>query len=86
MLKPDLIEQFQDIPLEYLQPVIDDKDTKSMLNEFMRLRITGETIYLRNSLINRINGMINITFSCDGSHYIDQQTFFQKLETFRTPD
>ena len=57
-----------------------------MLNEFMRLRITDETIYLRNSLINRINGMINITFSCDGSHYIDQQTFFQKLETFRTPD
>jgi len=30
--------------------------------------------------------MINLTFSCDGSHYIDQQTFFQKLETFRTPD
>ena len=69
LLKPDFIEQFRDIPLEHLQPVIDDKDTKSILNEFMRLRITDETIYLRNSLINRINGMINLTFSCDGSHY-----------------
>ena len=52
----------------------------------MRLRITDETIYLRNGSINRINGSMNMTFSCDGSHYIDHQTFFEKLETFGTTE
>ena len=49
-----------------------------------RLRTTDETIYLRNGSINRINGMIGMTFSCDGAHYIDHKTFFEKLETFAT--
>jgi len=26
-----------------------------------------------------------MTFSCDGAHYIDHKTFFQRLETFATP-
>jgi len=29
-----------------------------------------------------INGMINMGFSCDGTRYIDHQTFFAKLQTF----
>ena len=56
-----------------------------MLDEFKRLRMTDETIYLRNCSINLINGMIGMTFSCDGAHYIDHRTFFEKLETFATP-
>ena len=28
--------------------------------------------------------MIGMTFSCDGAHYIDHKTFFEKLETFAT--
>lgn len=84
VLKPDFIEQFRDTPLQHLQPVIDESDTNLILDEFMRLRTTDETIYLRNGSINRINGTIGMTFSCDGSHYIDHQTFFEKLETFAT--
>jgi len=26
--------------------------------------------------------MIGMTFSCDGAHYIDSDTFFEKLEHF----
>ena len=44
-----------------------------------------ETIYLRNASINLVNGMIGMTFSCDGSHYIDHKTFFDKLESFGRP-
>jgi hypothetical protein len=33
-----------------------------------------------------MNGMIGMTFSCDGSHYIDYETFFDKLEHFGTPE
>jgi len=46
------------------------------------LRIIDETIDLRNGLINRINGTINMTFSCEGSHYIDHMILFEKLEYF----
>ena len=53
-----------------------------LLGEFRRLRLTDETIYLRNAAVNLINGMINMSFSCDGTHYIDHKTFFAKLDDF----
>jgi hypothetical protein len=82
VLDDNFIEQFRDVSLEHLQPVIDRDDARIILEEFRRLRTTDETIYLRNASINRINGMIGMTFSCDGTHYIDHKTFFEKLETF----
>ena len=57
-----------------------------ILTEFRRLRLTDQTIYLRNAAINLINGMINMTFSCDGTHYIDYQTFLAKLDRFETTE
>ena len=84
VLDPGFIDQFRDVSLAHLQPVIDAEDTRIILAEFSRLRTTDETIYLRNGSINRINGMIGMTFSCDGAHYIDHKTFFEKLETFAT--
>jgi hypothetical protein len=32
------------------------------------LRLTDETLYLRSASINAFNGMIGLSFSCDGSH------------------
>lgn len=85
VLAPGFIDQFRDAPLDHLEPVINEDDTSAILSEFRRLRTTDETVYLRNGSINRINGMIGMTFSCDGAHYIDHKTFFDKLETFSTP-
>lgn len=65
-----------------LQPA----DIERIFREFKRLRLTDETIYLRNAAVNLINGMINMSFSCDGTHYIDHQTFFAKLDQFETPE
>lgn len=84
VLEPGFIDQFNDVSMDHLQPVIDADATGTILAEFKRLRTTDETIYLRNASINRINGMIGMTFSCDGAHYIDHKTFFEKLETFAT--
>ena len=55
------------------------------MSEFQRLRLTDGTVYLRNASVNLVNGMIGMTFSCDGAHYIDHKTFFQRLEPFATP-
>ena len=37
---------------------------------FHRLRIGDDTIYLRSASINIFNGLISLTFSCDGTHYL----------------
>ena len=84
VLQPGFLGQFRDCAIDHLQPVISDMDTLAILKEFRRLRTTDQTIYLRNGSINRVNGQMGMTFSCDGSHYIDHKTFFEKLETFAT--
>jgi hypothetical protein len=85
VLAPGFIDQFRDTRLDHLLPVISDEDCDTILAEFKRLRTTDETIYLRNGSVNRINGIIGMTFSCDGAHYIDHKEFFERLETFATP-
>ncbi|WP_078119489.1 hypothetical protein [Thiosocius teredinicola] len=64
------------------KPRIAIADLDRVLAEFKRLRLTDEQIYLRSASINRINGMIGMTFSCDGSHYIDSENFFRRLDCF----
>jgi len=86
VLEPEFLDQFRDCRIDHIQPVIDSDNTLAILKEFRRLRTTDQTIYLRNGSINRINGLIGMTFSCDGSHYIDHKTFFEKLDTFATSD
>jgi hypothetical protein len=46
------------------------------------LRLTDKTIYLRMASINLFNGMISLTFSCDGSHYMPYLEFLLKDTTF----
>jgi hypothetical protein len=46
------------------------------------LRLTDKTIYLRMASINLFNGMISLTFSCDGSHYMPYMEFLLKDTTF----
>jgi hypothetical protein len=86
VLNPGFLDQFRDCNINHLQPVIDAVCTIDILNEFKRLRTTDQTIYMRNGSINRVNGLIGMNFSCDGAHYIDHKTFFDKLETFATSD
>jgi hypothetical protein len=52
------------------------------LERFRVLREADETVYLRSSSINVINGMISLTFSCDGSHYMPVEEFLEKGEEF----
>ncbi len=46
------------------------------------LRLTDENLYLRMSSINIFNGMISLTFSCDGSHYMRYDEFLAKNTAF----
>jgi len=54
----------------------------SIMRAMKKLRLTDETFYLRSASINIFNGMISLTFSCDGSHYMSWQEFLDKDESF----
>ena len=84
VLAPGFLDQFRTQSIAHLDPVIEEDEVSRILAEFRRLRTTDEQIYLRIGSLNRINGRIGMTFSCDGSHYIDHHTFFEKLDTFVT--
>jgi len=54
----------------------------SILETLKALRKADENIYLRVSSINLFNGMVSLTFSCDGSHYMRYDEFLTKSTTF----
>lgn len=55
---------------------------RKTLEEFKALRFADETIYLRSGSLNIMNGMIGLTFSCDGSHYMSVREFLEKDLSF----
>ena len=54
----------------------------SILNGMRQLRVADETLYLRSASINIFNGMLSLTFSCDGTHYMSWSEFLDKDMTF----
>ena len=54
----------------------------AILEGFGALRLADENIYLRMASINLLNGMISLTFSCDGTHYMPYDEFLRKNTTF----
>ena len=62
--------------------LIPQQKISSILKAMKKLRLTDETFYLRSASINVFNGLISLTFSCDGSHYMSWQEFLEKDESF----
>ena len=80
------LDRFPDADNADRSLLLGSQDIDRIFQEFRRLRLTDQTIYLRNGAVNLIDGMINMGFSCDGVHYIDHKTFFEKLNRFETTD
>lgn len=55
---------------------------EQILATMQSLRLADPTIYLRAASINIFNGMISLTFSCDGSHYMPYDEFLLKNTSF----
>jgi hypothetical protein len=50
----------------------------AILQQFRQLRFLDENIYLRAGMLNIFNGMVGLTFSCDGSHYMPWDEFLER--------
>ncbi|MGD9788352.1 MAG: hypothetical protein AB7U30_10420 [Sulfuricellaceae bacterium] len=55
---------------------------RPVFEQFRRLREGDEVIYLRSGSLNIINGMVGLTFSCDGSHYLPVDEFLGQGSDF----
>jgi hypothetical protein len=74
-----LIYPKRDYPADAAIP---QNDIKLILNALKSLRLTDSTFYLRMASINNFNGMVSVTFSCDGSHYMPHVEFLMKGNSF----
>ena len=61
------------IPREAVRPI---------LERMARLRMADDVIYLRAASINLFNGIVSLTFSCDGTHYLPYAEFLNEASRF----
>jgi hypothetical protein len=54
------------------------EQVRMVLEKFEQLRVADDVIYLRSGSLNIINGIVGLTFSCDGSHYIPVDEFLSE--------
>lgn len=64
------------------QALIPKNSIRRILDTLKELRMADENIYLRSSSINIFNGIISLTFSCDGTHYMPFDEFLDKNTGF----
>lgn len=62
--------------------VIPAGEISRLLEALKELRTIDTNIYLRTASINIYNGLISLTFSCDGSHYMRYDEFLAKGSAF----
>ena len=55
--------------------LIPQERLREVLDNFRALRLMDEMFYLRSGTVNIFNGIVGVTFSCDGSHYIPYEEF-----------
>lgn len=63
-------------------PAIPQTDIAQILDAIRALRTVDMTIYLCTASINIFNGMIRLTFSYNGSHYMNYDTLLTTGPTF----
>ena len=77
LINPDICLAFPQHPYREDAKIPADK-VKEIMEQFRALRFADETIYLRSSSINLMNGILGLTFSCDGSHYMPYEEFLER--------
>jgi hypothetical protein len=76
LTNPDICLAFcrQPYPADALVP---KERIRAILDGMRNLRFVDETFYLRTGTLNIFNGIVGLTFSCDGSHYMPWDEFLK---------
>ena len=62
--------------------VVEAAKIRAVLDGFRQLRFMDEMLYLRAGTLNIFNGVVGLTFSCDGSHYLPYDEFLDREHAF----
>jgi hypothetical protein len=81
LMDPDISLVYPSRPYP-VDAAIPRTDIARILDAMRALRMVDTTIYLRTASINIFNGMVSVTFSCDGSHYMRYDEFLTKGAAF----
>lgn len=77
LIDPDICMAFPKRP--YPENAATTKEqVRTVFRGLRALRYMDENIYLRAGSLNIMNGMVGLTFSCDGSHYMPVEEFLDK--------
>jgi len=74
LIDPDICLAYPKTPYPADALVPHDR-IRAVLDTFRQLRFMDEMFYLRSGTLNLFNGIVGLTFSCDGSHYIPHDEF-----------
>ncbi len=77
LMDPDLCLAYPRHPYPD-QAVVPQDAIAKVFRCFRDLRFMDETLYLRSGTLNLFNGLVGLTFSCDGSHYMPWDEFLDK--------
>lgn len=64
------------------EAVVPAQQVRPILERLRDLRFVDENLYLRAGSLNIFNGLVSLTFSCDGSHYLPWQELLAKGDDF----
>ena len=73
-LDPDIVLAYPCLPYT-AEAVVPSPEIPKVLAEFKRLRALDRQTYLRSGSLNVVNGLVDLNFSCDGSHYLSYAEF-----------
>jgi hypothetical protein len=81
LIDPDICLAYprHDYPID---AVVKTESIRPILEGFKQLRFMDEMFYLRSGTLNIFNGVVGLTFSCDGSHYIPYDEFLNQDHAF----
>lgn len=74
LIDPDTCLAYPRVPYPADAQIPADK-VREVLEAFRPLRLMDEMFYLRSGTVNLFNGIVGLTFSCDGSHYVPYEEF-----------
>ncbi len=63
---------------------VSQQQVKQVLSHFHTMRFMDENLYLKTGSLNIINGMVGLSFSCDGNHYLSVEEFLFNFEKIYT--
>ncbi|MBI5005848.1 MAG: PDC sensor domain-containing protein [Nitrosomonadales bacterium] len=76
LVDPDICLAFPKTPYP-ASALVPREQIRDVLDAFRGLRLMDEMFYLRSGTLNVFNGIVGLTFSCDGTHYIPHDEFLK---------